>query len=130
MSIYMKDTIIDSCPAYDTIKREPTREGYVNLVAGSTLVMKKELHKYRVGTIVHSALAYNECPIEAYNREKGRGHRVYWINTLPCSLTRQKQERKTHLLADTETIYRLEGKLFKIVHAPNDNLDFIEQEVI
>ena len=130
MSIYMKDTVIDSCPAYDTVKREPTREGYINLVAGSALVMYGALHKYKVGTAASSALAYNECPIESYNREKERGHKMYWINSLPYSLSNTKQERKTYLLVDLESVYRLEGKLFKIIHAPNDNLDFVEQEEV
>ena len=124
MSIFKKDSIVATYPAYNVVTREASN-GIIQVTANELLITDNNLGIYKVGTATAYALQYNECPIEAYQDAVNRGHNLYWINACATVITEMKQEKKTCLLVDFDATYCLEGKIFKIVKTANDNLGFV-----
>jgi hypothetical protein len=122
MAIFKKDTKINSCAAYDTVTRAKDSYGRINVSANDQLVTGH--NTYTVGSVVSSALASNQCPIEALESANGFGHDLHFICTNATCISRSETIKKTMLLVDFDATYRLEGKAFKIVPAANDNLSF------
>ena len=124
MTIFKKETVIASYPTYDVVTREKAN-GAIQITANETLVVGGKLGAYRVGTSTSYALKYNECPIEARERDIKNGHESYWIGACASTLTSAKTEKETHLQVDFNATYNLEGRQFKITIAPNRNLKFV-----
>jgi hypothetical protein len=122
MAIFKKDTKINSCAAYDTVTRAKDSYGRINVSAKDLLVAGG--HTYTVGSVVSTALASNQCPMEALERAKGFGHNLHFIYNNPICISNSETIKQTMLLVDLDATYRLEGKAFKIVPAANDNLSF------
>jgi hypothetical protein len=125
MSIFTKSTVIASYPAYDIIKREKARQGYVNLVAGETLVKSDHLGSYKINSAVSYALENNQDPIESYNQCLSNGDDTHWINAQASSLSDCKEAKKVHIEIDFETTYMFEGKWFNIKPSANNNLRLV-----
>lgn len=125
-SIFKKDTVIKSFPAYDIVTREKDTNGFVNVSAGDKLHLDYSL--FEVGSVVSYALENNRDPIEAYNRAIDLDHNTHWILGLGASLSNTKRDRYKVLDVDFEAVYYFEGHAFTIEKRPNNNLAFVESE--
>lgn len=131
MSIFTKQALIESFPAYNVFRREATRDGWVEITAADTLGLKK-LHPrgdyfktFSPGSVVSYALQYNECPIEAVANAKARGHALRWINANATALTAHKREAETLIEVTIGMKVRFEGLVATIEQDHNDNLKFV-----
>lgn len=127
MSVFKKDTVVTTFPAYVIVTRQADNDGFVNLTARDELRYKGRV--YTVDSAISSALANNEDPLASYKREKSLGFKTHWISQNCVTLTNAKTEQRKLVLVDLDTYYRFEGKIFTIVTAPNDNLNFSEVKV-
>ena len=132
MSIYKKDELIRSYPAYDVYRRQPQpSKGWVNITADDELVMTNHLGSYRACSIVSYALENNQCPIDAVARcrqnmvdHPHEGHKLHWINALSTALTDGQQKKRKVIEVDFGMFVRFEGLLATIEKAPNNNIEF------
>lgn len=89
------------------------------------------LRFYKVGSVVSSCTKYDDCPIEAIERAVRNANALHFIFSLPVSLTAHSEQKKPALavcLGSDE--YMFEGRLFTIASAPNNNLQFIQTDII
>lgn len=128
MAIYKKQTVIEYFPAYRVFKRDE-QNGAINITVDDILGVKHPKGFYRTyqpGSVVSYALEYNECPIAAYNDAAAKGEKLYWLNARAACLTSVARDQEDIVAVDIGQKVRFEGKLFEIVAAPNDNLEFKE----
>jgi hypothetical protein len=127
MSIYRKDTVIASYPAYDVVQREKeSNKDYINLVAGERVVLPNHRGNYMISSAVSYALESGSDPIHAYNRAKGFGHETHWINHLGSCISDHPTKQAQRVEVNIGDFVRFEGLLFEIVSQPNDNLGLKE----
>ena len=129
MSIYKKDTITTTFPAYDIIEREAhtlmgTTTEVVEITHGEQVIFNDRM--YTVGTVFSSYIADNECPLAGYKRAVDLGHDTVWLNENCVTISANKQAKKTYLKIDFETLYHLEGHVYKIVNNYHEHLRFIK----
>lgn len=133
MSIFTKQALIESFPAYDIFEREADSSGFVNITANDTLGFKKgEGHPrgayyktFSPGSVVSYALQYNECPMEGVERAKERGHALHWINANATVLTSHERAKETVVAVRIGMRVRFEGLLATIEPDHNGNLKFV-----
>jgi hypothetical protein len=113
-----------SCPAYDVVEME----GY--FVAGDevsvSLPGKRSRSSFTFGSVMSYALKTNRDPIEAYERDKARGHHLYWLTPHCVSITSHQRERKVYRNLEVGRVIQFEGKNFRVDVARNDNLKLVE----
>lgn len=82
---------------------------------------------YTFGDVFTYALEYGECPLEALERAKGFGHKIYWLNPDPVALgTAVTEDKKRAFLVNVGEKVKYAGKIFTVEAAPNDNLVLVE----
>ena len=82
---------------------------------------------YTFGDVFSSALGSGRCPLEALERAKGFGHKIYWLNQNPIVVSAYKTEEKEYAFSvNVGDQVKYAGKIFKVEKAPNDNLALIE----
>ena len=128
MSIYKKDTVTTTYPAYNIVKREAhvlmgTDIDVIEITHGEQVIFNDRI--YTVGTVFSSYIADNECPLAGYQRALDLGHDTVWLNANCVTISASKQVKKTCLSVDLETVYHLEGHTYKIEKTSNDNLKFV-----
>lgn len=135
MSIFKKQALIESFPAYDIFEREakaygPTA-GFVNITADDILGLKVDHPRggyyktYTPGSVVSYALDYNECPMERVAQAKERGHELHWINARATVITAHKRAKENLVAVHIGMRVCFEGLLATIEAAPNGNLKFV-----
>lgn len=128
MSIFTKQTLVESFPAYNIFEREATSKGWVEITANDILGVKhpKGFYRtYKAGSVVSYALQYNECPIEAVEDAKARGHATRWINALGSMITAHEREAETVIAVRIGMLVRFEGLIATIQADHNNNLKFV-----
>ena len=100
MSVYKKQVVVESFPAYDVVER------------------------HTPGSVVSYALQYNRCPMKEVADAKEKGHELHWLNQCSVALTSHKQEKKTLVKVEIGMKVCFEGLYATIEAAPNDNLVF------
>ena len=65
MSVFKKQTVVKSYPAFDVVRREKGNFKAINVTAGEIITDAKMLNGWQLGSVASYALQYNECPIEA-----------------------------------------------------------------
>lgn len=129
MSIYTKQELIESFPAYDVFEREADRDGHVNITAKDTLGLKSNkgfYWTYSPGSVVSYALDYNEDPIEAIQDAKSRGHQLHWINQNSTVLSSHARAKEKLVAVHIGMLVRFEGLIATIEKDHNNNLKFVE----
>jgi hypothetical protein len=124
MSVFKKQIVIASCPAFETVSRQSDRDGFINITAGEKLHFGNSL--YTVNSAASCALENNECPVAGYKREKSLGFPTHWLSQDATVISRCANEKGTAVLAELDTKYRFEGKIFTISKANNNNLSLDE----
>ena len=129
MSIYKKDTVIKTFPAYDIVKREAhvlmgTTTEVIEITHGDHVIFNGRM--YTVGTVFSSYIADNACPLEGYKRALDLGHDTVWLNENCVTISANKQAKKIYLNVDLETQYHLEGHVYKIENKGHGDLKFIK----
>ena len=135
MSIYKKQTLVASYPAFDVYKRESNQEGLVNITVDDILVKPDHLGKYQAGSIVSYALEYNECPIKAVEECKQKmidqpynGHKLHWISSLGATISDSSTKKINVVEVEYGMKVNFEGLIATIEKANNGNLQFKEIE--
>ena len=128
----MNQAIVYSCPAYDIVEGKPApdyRCGCVEIKDGDRLALAYESrnhgtlhHQYKAGSVIAYALRSGDDPIEAYEREKARGHSLHYLIPLGTSITAEKRDRYQMVEIKVGQVVRFEGRFFEIVAERNDNL--------
>ena len=133
MSIYKKQELIATYPAFDVYKRKPNQEGLVNITANDILVKPDHLGKYQAGSIVSYALDYNKCPIKAVEECKQKmidqpynGHKLHWIMSLGATVSNSPTKKIKVIEVDYGMKVNFEGLVATIEKANNGNLQFEE----
>lgn len=124
MSVYKKDTVIDTCAAWDVVTRDQDTGGFVNITVEDTLVRPDASGTFSPGSVVSYSLQYNRDPMKAVEDAKSRGQKLHWINANASVVSTMRKEKGKCLMIDFDQVYRFEGKLFKIVKTANNNLDW------
>lgn len=131
MSVFKRDSIVDSCPAWDEVQRAPITstidgaQGAINLTANENLILKGTMHRYYINSCVSYALENNKDPIRSYERAIANGHETHWISQHCTVITSHEQDRVTYVQVEIGQRVFFEGRLFEIGSAPNDNLRLI-----
>ena len=132
MSVYTKQALVASFPAYDVFEREQEpRTGAVNITSADFLGLDSGRGYYRTyqpGSCASYALEYNECPIEAYNNAVERGHKTHWINARSSVLSNSPQARESLVKVTLGMRVCFEGRQFTIEADHNHNLKFVKAE--
>jgi hypothetical protein len=114
-----------TCPAYDVIDGRRDRRGILSLRAGNELAMttrEDRRNTFMISSVASYALEYNECPVEAYNRAKERGHALHFIFALATVISDHRPARKSYIgVRIGEPVY-FEGRYFLITAESNWNL--------
>jgi hypothetical protein len=133
MTIFKKDTVVETFPAFDIVTREVQTYGEakdaINISAGDLLTVDG-LTNYTAGSAVSYALANNDDPIKSYNQEKERGHPTHWLSQNATVLTSHKQARKVLVKVEVGTAVYFEGRLFEIIAEANNNLGLATLTII
>ena len=125
MSVYKKDTLVESFPAYDIYQRDTYDGKFINVTVDDVLGLKHPrgfYHTFYCGSVISYALSNNDDPIAYYETAKARGEQMYWINARGAMLTAHKRDPEKVIAIEVGTLIKFEGVLFEIVPAPNDNL--------
>ena len=128
MTIFTKQTIVQSFPAYVIAEREADHSGFVQITAGDRLGVdsgKGFFNEYQAGSVASYALERNECPMEAIERAKRLGHELHWISACSVALTSHKQDQRTLVKVAPGMRVCFEGLRATIEKAPNNNLRFV-----
>lgn len=135
MSIFKKQQLIASYPAFDVYKREANEKGLVNITVDDILVKPDHLGKYQPGSIVSCALEYNECPIKAVEECKQKmidqphnGHKLHWIMSLGGTISNSPTKKINVIEVEYGMKVIFEGLIATIEKANNGNLQFKEIE--
>lgn len=135
MTIFKKQTEIKSFPTLSIVVREgqsyynnetKKSDDYVNLVAADILCKSDGLSRYNINSVMSYALSNNECPIASYERAIKLNHEVYWINQNPTVIHNGTYEKEVAVQIDYTTIYKFQGKFFRIFETANNNLNLLE----
>lgn len=129
MSVFKKQTIIASFPAYDVVEREVSPlDGVVQITGDDILGVVSRCgrfyYMYSPGSVVSYALQYNRCPLKAVAEAKERGEELHWLNQCSVALTSHRQAPKTLVKVEIGMKVCFEGLYATIEAAPNDNLKF------
>lgn len=127
MSVYLKQAVVASFPAYDIVQREADSSGFVNIVDGDLLGLdsgKGFFRQYKPGSVVSYALQYNECPIEAVERAKAKGHPLRWINACATVISDSPMPRDVLVKVTIGMRVRFQGLEATIEKEHNNNLRF------
>ena len=118
LKVYSRKTrVSDTHGEYISIDAEDTLwSGHTGGRAGTT---------YYASSVMSSALRDGDCPIEAYERAVKLGHKKHWIGQHATMLTSEPRATCEAVAVEPGQVVRFEGRFFKIVEAPNDNLDFL-----
>lgn len=115
-------------PAYRVLKRDQTREGYVDITADDVLGLKHErgyYNKFKPGSAVSYALQYNECPIASYQDCIARGHETHWIIACASVITSHARPQETLIEVEIGMRVRFEGLIATIEKDGHSNLKFV-----
>lgn len=135
MNAFTKQSLIASFPAYDVFEREEdVSVGAVNISCADTLGLdsgKGFFRTYSPGSVVSSALEYNECPIKAVEdclekmiKYPYNGHKLHWINANASVITSRARAKEQLVNVTLGMRVRFEGRLFTIEADHNNNLRF------
>lgn len=130
MSVYKKQVVVESFPAYDVVEREASPiDGVVQITSDDILGLEagrnaKFYRLYSPGSVVSYALQYNRCPMREVADAKEKGHELHWLCQCSVALTSHKQEKKTLVKVEIGMKVCFEGLYATIETAPNDNLVF------
>jgi Na+/H+-translocating membrane pyrophosphatase len=128
MSIFIKQALVESFPAYNVFEREQDSNGFINITSQDILGVKHPKGFYRTyspGSVVSYALQYNEDPIQAVADAKQRGHALHWINGRGACLTAEKRAAETVVAVTIGMKVRFEGLLATIEADFNSNIKFV-----
>ncbi len=128
MSIFQKQTEVERFPAYIIYRREPTRDGHVEITAADKLGLKHPrgyYHTFRPGSVVSYALEYNECPIEAVADAKAKGHQLHWIQACASVITAHHRDAELLIEVTIGMKVRFEGLIATIERDHNNNLKLV-----
>lgn len=124
--------IVADYPAYTVIDRKPAT-GVQTIKAGEILgcgFMSRRYgimyRQFKAGSVVSYALESGGDPIEAVQDAQKRGEKMHWINATSTSITAHQRAKYEVTLVEEGQLVRFEGRTFKIVKAPNENLDLQE----
>lgn len=124
--------IVADYPAYTVIDRQP-EDRHQTIKAGEKLVCGFQsrrhgilYHQFTASSIVSYALESGRDPIEAVRRASERGEKMHWINASGTMITSHKSDKYEVTLVRVGQRVMFEGREFKIVAEPNDNLGFEE----
>jgi len=133
MSVFKKQTLVATYPAFNVFRREARSNGVVEITTEDTLILKTSnankslsVHggTFSAGSVVSYALEYNECPIAAVERAKSNGHDLVWINANAAVLTADHRDAVDVIEIEVGQLVRFQGVTATIEKAPNNNLKF------
>ena len=129
MSVFKKQSLVATYPAFNVYRREPKSSGAVELTVEDTLILKTDdrrnhLSTFSLGSVVSYALEYNECPIAAVERAKARGEELVWINARGAVLTDHARDAENVVEVEYGMLVRFQGITAIIEKADNNNLKF------
>ena len=127
----MSNNVIASFPAYDILKNETlhwqTKQPV--LKADDKIAFPFETKRYgtmwkifTISSVASYALKNNECPIEAYEKAKERGHKTHFVFGNAVSLTAEKRAKEFYYGFQFGETCHFEGKIFRFVKESNDNV--------
>ena len=124
MSVYKKQTVVKSFPAYNIAEREDDSNGHINFTANEVVGIECNgfYRQYTFGSAVSYALKNNQDPIRSYERCVELGHQTHWLNQNSVSITSHPRDKWTVVKISVGQKVKFEGKVFEINTAPNDNL--------
>ncbi len=76
---------------------------------------------FKFGSVVSYALAYSECPIEAYERARKTGNEIYWLTQMPTMLTSSHTPKENRVALEFGDKLIFEGHIFELVPEANRN---------
>lgn len=121
MSVFKKQSVIRSHPAYDIVRREKDRSGVINVTAGEHITDSTMLGSWYFGSVVSYALKYNDCPIEQVARSVKKGEDLHWLIAHSPCVSSNPTKLEPRILIEDGDVIRFEGKLFTVEIAPNHN---------
>ena len=116
MSVYKKQELIESYPAYNIYKRDTTHRGYIEITHEDILGVKGNGYYalYSPGSVVSYTLQYNDDPIAALERAKERGENLYWLTEHSVVISSNPAPAKTVVAVQDGDKVRFEGREFTI----------------
>lgn len=125
MSVFKKQAVIKSYPAFDVVRREKGNFKAINVTAGEIITDSRMLEGWRLGSVVSYALRYNECPIEAIEDAKSKNEALHWISGITMVISSHPEKQAPRILVKEGEVINFEGKLFTVAPAPNNNKKLI-----
>ena len=125
--------VLADYPAYEILEPRDMSRGYPEIHDEDQLAIMGKRGHWQIctaGSIVGSAVRNAENVMDAIARAMGRGEKMYWINLNAVCITDQKQEKKRYAGFFVGDRVIMEGKIFEIQHAPNDNFSLVEIEEV
>jgi hypothetical protein len=77
---------------------------------------------FTFGSVVRSALRYNEDPIAAYEKAVAKGEETHWLGQNATALVSHKVPQKTVVGLQLGDTVHFEGHNFILTAAPNNNI--------
>jgi len=122
-------TTLAEYPAYRIIA--PLADRVFAAKAGTEVKVKITGYEWRgftFGSVVSSALRYNEDPITAYEKTVAKGEETHWLNQNATALVSHKVPQKTVVGLRLGDKVRFEGRDFILTPAPNGNITLNRKE--
>lgn len=125
MSVFKKQAVVATRPAFNIVRREADSKGYINITANEVITDHTMIGGWTVSSAVSYALESNECPIKAVERAKANGHELYWLNANATCISSTPNTQPDRILIEDGDIVRFEGELFTIEPTANNNKVFV-----
>lgn len=131
--MFTTENLIVDYPAYAIYKTPEWRKA--KMIDGMEFGMPFEsarygtqYHFFQIGSVAGSAVKRGDDPIAAIERAKANGHELHFVFGLSVSITSHKRDKEQKLALNWGDIIGFEGKRYKLVKAPNQNVGLEEVE--
>lgn len=131
--MFTQENLIVDYPAYALYKMPIYRQE--KMIDGMEFGMPFEskshgtqYHFFQIGSVIGSAIKNGDDPYAAVERAKKFGHKLHFVFGLSVSITAWKREKEQKVALNWGDVIGFHGKRFKLVKAPNQNVELVEVE--
>ncbi len=121
MSIFKKQAIKKSFPAFDVVVRETGRYGAINITSGEIITDENMLRGWSLGSVASYALSNNECPAQAIAEAKRDNEALHWISSIAICISSSPERLPARILIKDGDVINFEGHLFTVAKVSSNN---------
>lgn len=109
-------------PAYTVEVRDPNEVSLFKAGDEVRVEIRGIWRPFKFGSVVSYSLRNGDDPVAAVDRAREHGHELVWLSAQATALTAWDQPHETFPGLHMGSIVFFEGREYRLVPAPNDNI--------